>query len=217
MRQGLQNATDHTLGSRREESLRARSGFALQRRAPTAVVGRSQDRQDASGTVLRHVTLIVAVHTVVGRLAGLPVTQCRPWTAEALGARHALRPACLHRGAGKRAERFRAASSWRVIRVVLTTPGASVRLAGVAHPHPYSPRERAERGYERRPFSGSRKRASVGQGRHCVGSRRCPHRTMPTTNHMRRFQSIHSENWECREFSLLRAPRGASASGGRGC
>ena len=84
------------------------------------------------------------------------------------------------RGAGKRAERFRVASSWRVIRAVLTTPAASVRLACVAHPHPYSPRGRAQREYERRPFSGSRKRASVGQGRRCVGSRDVPIRMMPT-------------------------------------
>ena len=73
-------------------------------------------------------------------------------------------------GAGKRAERFHAASSWRVIRAVLTTRGASVRLACVAHTHPLSPRWRAQREYERRPFSGSRKGASAGQGRRCVGS-----------------------------------------------
>ena len=104
--------------------------------------------------------------------AGLPVTQCWPWTTEDLGASHALRPSRA-RGAGKRAERFHAASSWRVIRVALTTPAASVRLADDVHAHPYSPRVRAQREYERRPFSGSRKGASVGQGRRCVGSRRC--------------------------------------------
>ena len=40
----FQQATDHTPGSRRAESLRARSSFAARRRAPTAVGGRSQAR-----------------------------------------------------------------------------------------------------------------------------------------------------------------------------
>jgi hypothetical protein len=35
---------DHRDGSRREESLGARSGFAVRRRAPTASVGRSHRR-----------------------------------------------------------------------------------------------------------------------------------------------------------------------------
>ena len=77
------------LGSRREESLRARSGFAARRRAPTAVVGRSQARRRAGGTVLCR-----RRSEVFTSLSGLPVTQRRPWPAEALGARHALRPAC---------------------------------------------------------------------------------------------------------------------------
>ena len=46
-----------------------------------------------------------------------------------------------------------------------TTTGASVRLTSVAHAHPYSPRERAERGYEPRRFSGPRKPAADGQCR----------------------------------------------------
>jgi hypothetical protein len=57
------------------------------------------------------------------------------------------------RGAGSRAERFHAASSPRVIRVLHPTTGASVRLASVGQPHPYSPRPRAWREYERGPAS----------------------------------------------------------------
>ena len=137
----------------------------------------------------------VAVHTIV-RLAGLPVTQCRPWTAEALGARHALRPAYLHRGAENggaipRGE-FLACDPCRPDNPRASVPGS------VVHPHPYRAGA-SERGYERRPFSGSRKWASVGQGRHCVGSRRCAHRTMSRTSHVLRFQSILRE-LGCWEF-----------------
>jgi len=46
-----------------------------------------------------------------------------------------------------------------------TTTGASVRLTSVAQAHPYSPRHRAERGYEPRRFSGPRKPAADGQCR----------------------------------------------------
>jgi hypothetical protein len=46
-----------------------------------------------------------------------------------------------------------------------TTTGASVRLTSVAHTHPYSPRQRAQRGYEPRRFSGPRKPAADGQRR----------------------------------------------------
>lgn len=42
------------------------------------------------------------------------------------------------------------------------TTGASVRLASVVHTHPYSPRRRAQRGYERRRFS---RPAEEGRGR----------------------------------------------------
>ena len=49
--------------------------------------------------------------------------------------------------------RFIAASSFCVIRVAQVTTGASVRLTCVAQVHPYSPRQRAQREYERRPFS----------------------------------------------------------------
>jgi len=74
--------------------------------------------------------------------AGLPVTQCRPWPAEGVWSEARAAPAVCT-GAGKRAQRFRAASSFRVIRGVLTSNGASVRLADVAKRIPYSPRERA--------------------------------------------------------------------------
>ena len=46
-----------------------------------------------------------------------------------------------------------------------TTTGASVRLTSVAHTHPYSPRLRAQREYERRRVSGPRKPAADGQCR----------------------------------------------------
>jgi hypothetical protein len=48
----------------------------------------------------------------------------------------AMRSAPTHRGAGNRAQRFLAATSGRVIRVDLTTTGASVRLADVGQMHP---------------------------------------------------------------------------------
>ena len=69
---GLQNGTDHTPGSRREESLRARSGFALRRRAPTSVVGRSQHR---SLRVRGTVRCLRSQSTVDDGYAGLPVTR----------------------------------------------------------------------------------------------------------------------------------------------
>jgi hypothetical protein len=47
-----------------------------------------------------------------------------------------------------------AATSGRAIRVVLTTTGASVRLADVAHTHPWSPRNRQGTSWERFPGAG---------------------------------------------------------------
>ena len=47
-----------------------------------------------------------------------------------------MRSAPTHREAGKRAQRFLAATSDRVIRVDLTTTGAAVRLADVGQTHP---------------------------------------------------------------------------------
>ena len=124
---GIQDDTDHTPGSRREESLRARSGFAVRRRAPTAVGGRSQAR--------RCTCAALSWDAVNGRGAGLPVTQCRPWLAEAVWSEARAAPA-MRPGAGKRAQRFHAASSFRVIRDVLRSIGASVRLADVVQQHP---------------------------------------------------------------------------------
>ena len=43
------------------------------------------------------------------------------------------------------------------------TTGASVRLTSVAQAHPYPPRQRAKREYERGPFSRLAQRASDGQ------------------------------------------------------
>ena len=144
--------------------LRSRSGFAVPRRAPTAVGGRSQARCCTCGTV-RFRRASVDDHW-----AGLPVTQCRPWPAEDVWSEARAAPA-MCTGAGKRAERFPAASSRPAIRPVLTTPGASAATHRSSTRIPYSPRMRAQRGYERSPFSGSRKSSSDGQGRRCVGSR----------------------------------------------
>ena len=168
MRHGFSGRHGSHAGSRREESLRARSSFAVRRRAPTAVVGRSQDRRRVSGTVMR--TVIRRSHSRWS-MCRLPVTQCRPWTTEDLGASHALRPSRA-RGRGKtggaipRGE-FLACDPCR--------PDNPRRISapGMCRPRASRTRRggRAQREYERRPFSGSRKGSSVGQGRHCVGSR----------------------------------------------
>ena len=102
--------------------------------------------------------------------AGLPVTPCRPWPAEDVWSEPRAAPA-MCTGAGKRAERFHAASSRPAIRAVLTTPGASAATHRSSKRIPYSPRARAQRGHERSTVSGSRKSSSDGQGRRCVGSR----------------------------------------------
>ena len=63
-----------------------------------------------------------------------------PWTFSVAGrgasAAGAMRSAPPHCEAGKRAQRFVAATSRRVIRVPRTTTGASVRLTDVGQPHP---------------------------------------------------------------------------------
>jgi hypothetical protein len=81
------------------------------------------------------------------------------WGDSAAGA---MRSAPPHREAGKRAQRFVAASSVIVIRVDLMTTGASVRLAYVAQTHPYSPRLRQGMSWERFPGarSGAGRRVS---------------------------------------------------------
>jgi hypothetical protein len=67
------------------------------------------------------------------------------------------RPRPSERGAASRSrkpgEAIRAASSACVIRVRLMTTGASVRLTCAVHTHPYSPRQRAQRGSELSPVS----------------------------------------------------------------
>ena len=98
------------------------------------------------------------------------MTQCRPWPAEDVWSEPRAAPA-MCTGAGKRAQRFPAASSRPAIRPVLTTAGASAATHLSSKRIPYSPRARAQRGYERSTFSGSRKSSSDGQGRRCVGSR----------------------------------------------
>ena len=54
------------------------------------------------------------------------------------------------------------------------TTGASVRLTSVAQAHPYSPRYRAKREYERGPFSRLAQRASDGQRRRCAEAAAAP-------------------------------------------
>src|SRR5690606_9659918 len=85
-----------------------------------------------------------------------------PWS----GARQ--REASRHGEAGKRAERFLAASSVPVIRVALTTTGASVRLACVANTIPTRRgSERSERTSED-SFPAPRQRDPGGQFRPCT-------------------------------------------------
>ena len=169
--------------------LRSRSGFAMPRRAPTAVGGPpslAYEFQASYGEARRSLggggrsqarCCTCAALSAVGdrrasvddHWAGLPVTQCRPWPAEDVWSEARAAPA-MCTGAGKRAERFPAASSRPAIRPVLTPPGASAATHRSSNRIPL-PRMRAQRGYERSTFSGSRKSSSDGQGRRCVGSR----------------------------------------------
>ena len=88
----------------------------------------------------------------------LPRAQCRCWPAEALGARRrkAEPPFDEPRGAAE-LENGRSDSRGEFglcdPRRSQATTGASVRLTSVAQAHPYSPRQRAKREYERGPFS----------------------------------------------------------------
>jgi hypothetical protein len=87
----------------------------------------------------------------------LPRAQCRCWPAEALGARRAQGGAAL-RSSGRRSRKTggaipRGESGLCDPRRSQATTGASVRLTSVAQAHPYSPRYRAKREYERGPFS----------------------------------------------------------------
>ena len=165
MRWGCQPATDRTPGSRREDS--APVAFRLRRASACSDGG----RRTKPGP-LRHMRGTVRCLRAVsaaGDCAELPVTQCRPWPAEDVWSEARAAPG-LFTGAGKRAERYHAASSRPAIRAVLITPGASGATHMSSNRIPYSPRTRAQREYERSTFSGSRKPASDGQGRHCVGS-----------------------------------------------
>ena len=92
--------------------LRSRSGFAVPRRAPTAVGGRSQARCCTCAALSAVGDRRASVDD---HWAGLPVTQCRPWPAEDVWSEARAAPA-LCTGAGKRAERFPAASSRPAIR-----------------------------------------------------------------------------------------------------
>ena len=158
--------------------LRSRSGFAVPRRAPTAVGGRSQARCCTCAA-------LAAVGdrraSVDDRWAGLPVTQRRPWPAEDVWSEPRAAPArCT--GAGKRAERFHAASSRPAIRPVLRTPGASAATHRSSKRIPYSPRARAQRGYERSTFF---RLAEVVLGRTRPALRRQPHSRRGTARDLR--------------------------------
>ena len=76
MRRGFQNATDRSVESRREESLRARSGFAVRRRAESAVGGPSQARRFARaqpfGTTHSLVCSRWSTRRAAGRVAADP-------------------------------------------------------------------------------------------------------------------------------------------------
>ena len=163
MRQGLSVNTDHTVGSRRAESLRARSGALAIEWARRGGVLRRRSAAEARPVAarVRHCPPLKGgrCDAVERSLRRLPVTQCRPWPAEDVWSEARAAPA-LCTGAGKRAQRFLAASSFRVIRGVLTSNGASVRLADVAKRIAYSPRsERSESmSGARFPARGSRPR-----------------------------------------------------------
>ena len=142
------------------------------RAAPTVVVAAAW--QHGPGSVRRPPT---AHH----RLAGLPVTQCRPWPAEDVWSEPRAAPVCS-RAREKRAERFHAASSRPAIRAVLTTPGASGATHLSSSRIPYSPRTRAQREYERSTFSGF---AEVVLGRTRPALRRQPHSPRGTARELR--------------------------------
>ena len=95
-------------------------------------------------------------------VSSLPRAQCRHCPSEALGARRAQaeagkRPQPIHRGEFVPCDPRR----------TQMTTGASVRLTCVAQAHPYSPRCRAKREYERRSVSRLAQWASDGQCRRC--------------------------------------------------
>ena len=167
MHQGSPNAIDRSVGSRREES--APVAFRL-RRAAACSDGGQRPKPGPSLHMRGTVRCLRPWFAVDDHFAGLPVTQCRPWPAEDVWSEPCAAPA-RYTGAGKWAERFHAASSRPAIRAARTTPRASAASHLSPNRIPYSPRARAQREYERRPFSGSRKSSSDGQGRRCVGSR----------------------------------------------
>jgi len=107
-------------------------------------------------------SVVLKIHRIA-HLSALPRAQCRRCLSEALGARRAQgeagkRPQPIHRGEFVLCDPRRPQ----------TTTGASVRLTCVAQVHPYSPRQRAQREYERRPFSRLAQWASDRQCRRCV-------------------------------------------------
>ena len=167
MPQDSPHAMDRSVGSRREES--APVAFRL-RRAAACSDGGQRPKPGPSLHVRGPVRCLRPWFAVDDHDAGLPVTQCRPWPAEDVWSEPRAAPA-RYTGAGKRAERFHAASSRPAIRAVLITPAHRAqhicrRTASLTR----RGRERSE-GIERSTFSGSRKSSSDGQGRRGVGSR----------------------------------------------
>ena len=140
--------------------LRSRSGaeFPSGRRASACSDGRSSAEASPVAARARHCPqseISNVTHSMM-TCAGLPLTPCWLWLAEAVWSEAGAAPA-MCTGAGKRAQRFRAASSFPVIRNVLKSEWRiGARLADAAKRIPYSPRQRAQREYERRTFSGSR-------------------------------------------------------------
>ena len=157
---------------RRRSAARLRSRTSFRRATARRAVASAEAAE--ARPVAAHARHCPLSETVVPQsmitMPGLPVTQCRPWPAEDVWSEPRAAPA-RYTGAGKWAERFHAASSRPAIRARLTTPRASAASHLSSNRIPYSARARAQREYQRRPFSGLRKSASDGQGRRCVGSR----------------------------------------------
>ena len=125
---GFQGGADHTPGTRRAESLRPFSAPVHRRGAARASLQRAsagQGRRCVTGSPVLTMTVDVATRRAEDGAALAATGLASAETA--VGAR---RRTCE---AGTRPERFRAATSQHVIRAVLNTPVASVRLADVAH------------------------------------------------------------------------------------
>ena len=106
--------------------------------------------------------------------AGLPVTQRRPWPAEAVWSEARAAPA-RRTGAGKRSERFLAASLFRVIRDVLNSNGGDCACQmSLKRIRTRCGRERSESmSGERFPARGSRPRPDKAGDASAAAESRC--------------------------------------------